>query len=235
MTTRYTKTWSEPFLGAMSPATTANGLPWIKRDTSSSGSPTAAGVTGGGIALTLDNTSEAQIIGIDFGDALAFDIDELILVRWKAKIDATPAANVSLVMGMAGAYNATMDSVAQNCWFKMVASDLTVFAESDDGTNDNDDKSTGIDLVAGEWKWFEIRFDEQVQTVAPPGTSKGGKGNIVFAVGDSENAIQPVLRNQLFDMSNYSSGLQPYFQLQKASGTVTGTLTIAALEVEYKV
>jgi len=226
-----------PFLrgsGGPPAAGSPNGTPFVKRDTSSAGSPTILGADGGGWACTMDNTSEAQIIGFDMNDELAFDIDDLQYIEWLAALDATPGTAVSMVMGLAGAYNAAFDSVAQNCWFKYVAADDTAFVETDDGTNDNDDKSTGIDQADGVFKRYRIDFATGVQTRQPQLASLGGKSNVIFQMSDANGHLTRVCSTTLFDMSNYSGGLQFYAQVQKASGTATGTLTIKDLKVGLK-
>lgn len=225
-----------PFYGAGGPpaAGSPNGTPFCKRDTSAAGSPTILGVNGGGWALALDATSEAEIIGFDMNDILAFDIDELVRVEFQAKIDATPGSAVNAVMGMAGAYNATLDSVAQNAWFKFVSSSLTPVCETDDGTNDNDDKSTGVACVADTWKRFAIEFAAGSLTRQPPSASLGGTANIMFYMGDTNGNLKRVATSTNFDMSNYTSGLQPYFQLQKASGTSAAVLSVKNLKITVK-
>lgn len=224
-----------PMIGAGGPpaAGSPNGQPWVKRDTSPAGSPTVLGQNLGGWGLALDNTSEGQIIGIDFNDVLSFDIDDLIRVSWQAKLDATPGTNVTIVMGMASAYNATPDSVAANAWFMLLGGSTTVYCESDDGTNDNDDKSTGQTLSTS-WKRFVIDFDTGVQSRSAPQASLGGKAALQFRMGDANGHLTRVCQSTLFDMSNYSVGLQPYFQIQKSSGTATGTLYVKDLEIETK-
>ncbi len=226
--------YSPILFGAGGPpaAGSANGSPFTKRVVATGGAPTIVGATGGGWVMSLTSDSEAQAIGFDCDDKLVYDIDDLKWIEWLAKINAAPGTNVELVMGLGGAYNATPDSVAQNAWFKMVDGDLTVFAESDDGTNDNDDKSTGVDMVADTLKRFRIDFSEGVQTRQPPLASLGGKANVYFRMGDANNfGGTRVVASTLFDMSNYSGGLQPYFYLRKSSGTATGSLTIKSLRV----
>lgn len=212
---------------------TSYGAEWTKRDTSAAGSPTVAGADLGGMAIAMDATSEAQIIGLDFGDALAFDIDDLISFEFLAKLDATPGTNVRIVMGLAGDYNATPDSVAQNAWFLLLGGAATVYCETDDGTNDNDDKTTGLTLGTS-WKRFRITFSDRSLTKIPPNASVAGKGNVGFLMEDGNNHMVQVCTSTTFDMSNYSAGLQPYFQVQKSAGTATGTLTIKDVCVEVK-
>lgn len=224
--------YSALFYGAGGPPAAAapNGTPFCKRDTSASGSPSILGVDDGGWKLLMDSTSEAQIIGFDCNDILPFNIDKLASVEWEAKLAGTPGANVNMVMGMAGAYNATMDSVAQNAWFKLTPSSATVYCESDDGTNDNDDKSTGLTLSTS-WRRFKIDFGTGVYTRSAPSASLGGKANVLFYMGDANGHLTRVATSTQFDMSNYSGGLQPYFQVQKASGTVTDSLFVRGLKL----
>ena len=52
----------------------------------------------------------------------------------------------SLTIGLASAFNATLDSVATNLWFRYIAS-LVPVIEGDDGTTDTDDQATGVTSV----------------------------------------------------------------------------------------
>jgi len=107
-----------------------------------------------------------------------------------------------------------------------------VVVETDDGTNDKDDIATGVTLVA-QFKRFAIDFTG-IQTREPPLTSLGGKGNVAFLAGNSYGQLRRVASGTLFDMSNYSSGLQLYFQIQKTSDNNTDALTILEASVEVK-
>jgi hypothetical protein len=46
--------------------------------------------------------------------------------------------------------------------------------------------------------------------------------------------LRRVAAKTTFDLSAYSAGLQPYFQLQKSAATATGTLSIQAVEFDWK-
>ncbi len=188
---------------------------------------------GGYYNLNLTATNEEQNLCLYMGDVLRYDIDQLIRVEWLAKLTSAAMTDVSLVMGMGSARNDTLDSVADHAWFKCIAS-LAVVCESDDGTNDNDDKATGETLVTAVERRFAIDFSVGVQTVSPPGTSKGGKGNVHFYMDDSSGRLKRVCSSTLFDISNYSAGLQFIAQIQKASGTTLGVLGIKDIKVEHK-
>lgn len=188
---------------------------WTIKDTSSSGTPTYLCVDGGGATLTLAATSEAEIVTLFQNDVEAFDIDELQVVEMYAKVSGVDAVT-TIVFGMAGAQNDTADSVAQHAWFRMEGSASTsaVVVETDDGTTDNDDKATGQTL-SSTVKKFTIDFTR-------------GKSDIRFFVDD-----QPVATSTTFTMAAFSSNLQPFVQLQKASGTGTPAITLAGIKITY--
>lgn len=187
---------------------------WTIADDSSSGTPTYVNQNGGGFVGTLVNTSEEERITLYQGDKLIFDIDELIggVFSFFAKVSGIDAVT-TLVMGVASAQNDTDDSIAAHAWFRMEGSASTsaIVVETDDGTNDNNDVATGKTL-ASTLKKFSIDFTN-------------GKSDVRFRIDDS-----PVATATTFDMSNYSSGLQPFFQLSKASGTGTPALTLIGIE-----
>lgn len=191
-----------------------NGLLRIK-DTSSGGTPTYAFVDGsssGEVKLTFSNDNEIQILTLYQGDILQYDIDKIREFEARVKVStATLDSANSLVIGLAGDQNDTLDSVAQNCWFRLAGSN-TIVVESDDGTNDNDDKATGKTLST---TYVDLK--------------------ISFALGTSDVRFfidgQPVATTTTFDMSNYTGSLQLYVQLQKTADTNTDSVTIDRISV----
>jgi hypothetical protein len=189
---------------------------WLVVDTSSSGSPTAVRATSNAV-LTLAATSEVENLCLAHGDALSFDIDLIQRIQMRVKIGAAFTTGSELVFGLGSARNDTTDSVAANAWFKMVGASSTtlVYCETDDGTRDNDDISSGVTLGTT-FKEFIIDFT-------------GGKSNVKFYIDG-----QRVAASQTFDMSAYSSGLQPIVQLQKAANTNVDAVTIDYIAIECK-
>ena len=182
--------------------TSANiGTPWLT-DVTGAAPPTH--VRGGSEAtLTLTADNQAQILGLHHNDSLAFDIDDLQRVEMRVKIGASTFTSGSiLVFGVASARNDTADSVAEHAWFRMEGANSTtlVYCESDDGTRDVNDISTGVTLGTT-YKHFVIDFT-------------GGKSNVKFYVDG-----QRVCTTQTFDLSAYTGGFQPLIQLQKAANT----------------
>lgn len=188
---------------------------WTIKDTSSAGTPTYLCVTedGGGAKLTLAATSEAEIVTLYQNDVLPLDLAQLQRFWFVAKVAGIDAVT-TLTMGLADAQNDTADSVATNCWFRMEGSVSTsaVVIETDDGTTDDDDNSSGGITLSSTYKLFEINFGL-------------GLSDIRFFIDGI-----PV-GSQTFSLANVTSGqnVQPFFQLQKASGTGVPALTLAAV------
>jgi hypothetical protein len=215
--------------GVVSAYNSAGNSPWVKRVT---GSATCA-LAATGITLALDATNEAQITNLYFNDLLVYDIDDVMAFGFVAQASVALGANARFAMGLGSAYNATLDSVAANAWF-IGAGSSTVLCETDDGTNDTDDKSTGQTLAAA-FKRFEIDFSSGLGGASVTGTQVGQKGNVKFSMScGRDNAMQRVCESTRFNMENYASGLQPMFQLQKSSSTNLGSIIIRSAWIRYR-
>lgn len=179
--------------------------------------PTIVNQNGGGVKLTLTSTSEAQICTLYQNDVLAIPFLGLQNIRFNALVAGIDSVT-TLVMGLASAQNDAADSVATNAWFRIQgsASLTAVVTETDDGTTDNDDKATGATLAAVS-KEFMIDFSH-------------GPSDIRFFIDG-----QPVSTGTTFSMAAATSStyVQPFFQLQKGSGTGVPSVTIGCIEVNY--
>lgn len=189
---------------------------WLVDDTSAAGTPVYT--TGTSVAtLTLASNNEVENVCLHFNDALDFDIDLIQSIEMRVRLGVAFTSGSELVFGVGSARNDTTDSVAAHAWFKMVGANSTtlVYAESDDGTRDIDDISTGTTLGTT-YKRFVIDFT-------------GGKSNVKFYI-DGER----VAASQVFNLSAYSAGLQPIIQLQKAANTNVDSVIIDYIRVECK-
>ena len=209
----------DDFNGAVAtfPTSADPATPWLVADTSSSGSPVYTKGTSEA-TLTLAATSEVENVCLSFGDALDIDIDDIQRVEMRVKISASTMTSGSiLVFGVGSARNDTADSVTANAWFRMEGANSTtlVYCESDDGTNDNDDKSSGVTLGTT-YKEFVIDFT-------------GGKSNVKFFIDG-----QRVASTTTFDMSNYTAGLQPIVQIQKAANTNVNGVVVDYVKIVAK-
>lgn len=189
---------------------------WSLNDTSSAGTPTQvyeADETA--ITLAMDSQSEAQVCSYDFGDKLQFDIDDnpIFIARFKVP---TIAANEEAVIGMGAAWNDTLNSSAAHAWFKLDAT-MDLLVESDDGTNDNDDEDTTINLTADTYIWIKIDFADTA--------------DVKFYTGTDGKTWTQRVSGTTFDMSNYTAGLQPMFGVLKASGASTPSISVDIIKV----
>ena len=211
--------WEDDFNGAVAtfPSSADPATPWLVDDVSSAGTPTYTKGTSEAV-LTLVSTNEAEVIALHFGDALDFDIDLIQSLEMRVKIGAATFTSGSiLTFGLGSARSDTANDVAAHAWFRMEGANSTtiVYCETDDGVRDVDDVSTGVALGTT-YKRFYIDFT-------------GGKSNVKFYIDDKR-----VCASQLFDMSGYSSGLQPIIQLQKAANTNVDAVTIDYVQVVCK-
>jgi hypothetical protein len=208
----------DDFIGtsATFPTSADPATPWLIVDTSSAGTPTYVRNASEAV-LTLAATEEIENICLAHGNALSFDIDLIQSVEMRVKLNAVFTTGSELVFGVGSARADTTDSVAANAWFKMVGANSTtlVYCESDDGTRDVDDISSGQTL-GSTYKKFLIDFT-------------GGKSDVKFYI----DGIR-VAATQRFDMSAYSSGLQPIIQLQKSSSTNVNAVSIDYVDIVCK-
>jgi hypothetical protein len=207
------------FNRAQSLTTTPGQNGWTIHDTSSAGTPTylAASGDGGGMVLTLEATSEAQVVNMYQNDLLNFDLAKIQYVEMILKVSGIDSVT-TLHAGLASARNTTDDSVATNAWFRMQGSASTsaLLVETDDAVTDLDDKATGTTL-SSTYKTLRIDFTN-------------GLADVRFYV-DGER----VAASTTFDMSGLTAGLnvQPSVQLQKASGTGVPAVTIKKFLIQY--
>jgi hypothetical protein len=215
----------EDFMGAT--IIPANGAldaaqgPWAVKDTSAAGSPALAikgDADDGQFEMTLASTSEAENLDLYWNDEQNIDTDRgpVMIVRLQVAVAVSAG---KFVFGFASARNDTLDSIANNAWFLLPGTmDLNV--ESDDATTDDDDNDTGVDLVAG--TWYDFKVDCSVPT-------------------DCDFFYRSTLGGdwtELLSTTPFSLGadaqVQPYFQLQKASGTSVPSVLIDFVEVYWK-
>jgi len=147
-------------------------------------------------------------------DNKTFDVGSGLIFECRLNMAVVPGTGVTAVFGMAGDHNLDKDTVANQAWFRLQAS-AALLCESDDTTNNNDDKATGITLVAGTYNIFRIDFTTLT--------------DVKFYV-DGVRVASTVT----FDMSNLSDAekqMQPYFSLDKPSGSTLGDLNIDYVKI----
>ncbi len=216
----------EDFNGNLAPPLTAStdGGIWVKADTSAAGAPTVATVAAPGspgeIALTMVSTVEAENLCLYFGDHLAFDIDLIQYFETRLKITSAVDATTSALWGMTGNRHDVHDTIAQTAIFRVILNN-TVVVESDDGTNDNNDISTGSLVTGTGYKRYAVSF-------------ANGSADVRFFMDNANGSLARVAAGTTFDMSNYTGGLQPNFQIQKTSDSNVDVLTVDYVYIKYK-
>ena len=208
-------TFCEDFLGPQTvTASPAGSDLWDIADTSSAGTPTyTVGGTNGELTIAFDAQSEIQNVCLFQSNVLNYDIDLIENIEFRVKTVAALDTATSLAFGLATARNDAIDSIASHASFRLVGSNAVV-CETDDSVNDQS-VAAGTTLVAA-YKKFVIDFS-------------GGTSNVRFYVGDSR-----VCASTTFDMSNFTTGLQPYVQLQKTADTNTDSVTIDYIKIVSK-
>jgi len=221
------------FNGVMLPPAAASVLagPFASKITKTAGSPSVSGVSGGGIALALDNTNEAQNVCLYQGDVLPYSIDSLVQVDIWATLTASLAAAVSGAFGLATARNDAIDSIAERALFQFSGNN-NINIDAADGVNSFTGKATGLTLAATMAK-FTMSFKEGIQTLAGA-LSKGGKANTIFSMENSRGQLRRVVPNVQVDLSNYTGNLQLFAQIQKTANAAVGTLKIRRMRVFYR-
>lgn len=208
----YTEDWLGPQTLLASPVGSDQ---WDVADTSASGTPTyTVGGINGELTVAFDSANEVQNVCIFKSDVLNFDIDLIQKVRYRVKVGGSLNAASSLAFGLCSARNDTIDSLAAHASFRLIGSNA-ILCESDDGVIDRDDVATGLSLSTT-YRTFEIDFT-------------GGKQDVKFYCDG-----QRLASGTVFDMSNYSSGLQPYIQLQKTASTNTDSVVCDYVQIESK-
>lgn len=217
MMNRGTRCFSDFFDRAQGFTTTPTEGGWTAVLTGTTPTATCVTADGGGAKLTLSSNSESQLAVLYHNDVLAFDVAQIKWVEIVALVGGVDSVT-TIVMGVGSAHNTTLDSMATNAWFRMQGSVSTtaIVAETDDGTNDFDDKATGQTLAAV-YKTFKIDF-------------QNGLADVRFYI-EGERVAQATT----FDMSDLTSGLnvQPYIAVAKASGTGVPTITVAKIDIVY--
>jgi len=185
------------------------GVKWAVIDVGDATEAFTADAPNGAVMLHIHATSEAEDAVLCWNDQLGLSILNGGILEFCATLTTLPTTGVACVAGLAGPHNLDKDTIANHAWFRWQASGALV-VETDDTTTDNDDVATGITSVAGTYDIYKIDFTDLE--------------DVRFYV----NGVH-VATDTTFDMSDLTAGesvMQPYFSLDKASGTGVGDLTI---------
>jgi hypothetical protein len=167
------------------------------------------------VTMVLDTDDNASRAVLYFGDQECFDgyVGCTMEARVRNSVATTDVAEI--LVGLAGADNATADSVDVNAWFRVLAAaPTTLLWESDDDSTNDDDNDTGITLSTS--SWYVLRVE----------VTGGTSGYARFFV----DGVQ-VGEGVMTGLTTTTGMLQPYIAVQKASGTGVGTLLVDYVRV----
>lgn len=180
--------------------------------------------------LPIAATNEAEANRLSFG-GLRFPIANIKGIGIKAKCSALDSTTLQAAFGFCSTPNDDTDAIAEGCFFK-IGTDDSIVVESDDGTTNVDDVSTGQTNAAG-WRYYWLNLADAVKLGDPRfGGNVGGRAIIQpsMTIG---GLLRPVARGTQFDLSGYSGRIQPFAQIIKGASTDTGSLHIAEIRVDY--
>lgn len=213
--TRGVREFDDLFDRAQAYTTTPGVNGWTSKKTGA-GTPTHLN-TANGAVITLSSTSEAQVAKLYQNDVLTWPLAGLQHIEMIARV-ADISAVTDLVFGIASDEEDALGSLDVKAYFRIKGSASTsaVIIETDDDTVASGEVATGQSL-AGTFKRFEINFTYGLQDVR-------------FLING-----QQVATATKFDMSRADAGqrVQPYIQLQKASGATTPSATIRRFKATY--
>ncbi len=182
----------------------------------STGTPTgitqAANTANGELLMTLAATSEAEFLGVDFTDELNTPITRGVVFEAFIKTPAVALTSVQhIIVGLATAYNATLDSTTKYVRFKLSGSNV-VLIQGKDGTTTNS-TTTATTLSAATYYLFTIDghrpgyFDFYIDD------------NLVGTLTQADFAVTDLM--------------QPSIGIRKDSGTTAPVLTMDFLRIEH--
>jgi hypothetical protein len=178
--------------------------------------------------LSLTATNEAQQARVDMAGNLLLDVNKLRLVRFLVDVSAIPAG-VNARWGLAIANQSAVDDIATRVLFEAKGSS-SILLRVDDGVIDSGSLVTNWS-VDGKSEFY-IDFSGGLQTAVPSYLSKSKKDALLFYRQGASGNRSKFSRIDL-GLTNYTLGLQPFFRIDKASGTATGKIKLYEVEVEY--
>lgn len=215
----------EDFLGSTTipaSADTAQG-PWLCKDTSAAGAPTlavSADYDAGAFELKVAANDEAEVLTLYWGDQQNIDPAYDPIMTCRVKVVATPAATDTIVFGLAAAQADVLDNVTSNAWFRIEGANLTLLAESDDGTTDTDDTATGVTLMANTWYEFKIDATDHE--------------DVKMYYRATLGCVWTQLAASTTFKIHSTTSLQPFVQVQKTGGATQVDVLIDYIDVQWR-
>jgi hypothetical protein len=188
-----------------------SGFAWTKSITGTTTVGMVAGANGL-VELATSATEEAQVAVLYASDRLLYNLRYGLIFEARVKLSVLPTSGTKAVWGLAGALGA-FDDIAYNCWFTADGSGL-VKCESDDNATDNDDKTSGVTVLATDWKIYRIDATDY--------------SNIKFSINGTNVATATTFA---WAATEGNSVVQPFFGLSKGVATSIGTMVVDSVKI----
>jgi hypothetical protein len=215
-------------------AATANSGSFLTQTVVGAAPPVVSNI-GTGMKLALTSASQAQCLQVNCKDLLPWDIDEIAYVAIDAYIPAAELLSVAAVrafIGLGSAMNADYSAMTNLIGFSVAGGGTqgNVFAEADDNLSDKA-ADTGLAMPTS-LRTFWIDLYSGVKPGYGSAAARGGKEVPRFYISDTgaspnRGNRREVCKTTDFSMGNYAGNLQPIIQIEKASGTGTGSLVVS--------
>jgi hypothetical protein len=128
---------------------------WGVLDTAGGAEAIVANAANGVYGMALDATNEAQLAGLYWSDQRPLVLNQGLVFEARAALSVLPTTAVIACIGLAGAHNAAVDTVAESIWFRADANGV-ITVEHDDTATETSKVATGITLTAGLFAIFRI-------------------------------------------------------------------------------
>ncbi len=186
---------------------------WTKLETDGLGiidSDEANGV----IKFAFDAVAEVGVACL-YLDNSPFDIDTNPICEFVAAVfDIGDDAALDISFGLANAHHATdADSITESVLFHLDGADLTLNAESDDGTTEVAATDTGLTLVDDQYGRFKIDCSDLSDVK-------------LYAAVDKDEPYVRVLSGTTFKLNNASGPLTPIVMVEKTSNDTTADVRV---------
>jgi len=140
--------------------TVESGCPWSTLIVANGTAAKVGDAINGVVQLALTAANEAQIAVLDWNDQESLSLEQGLIFEARIAMSVLPTVGTEgsqAVFGIAGAHNATLDTVDCKAWFKIEsAANTALLWEVDDNVTPDLDNDASTVLVAGTYHIYRI-------------------------------------------------------------------------------
>jgi len=199
--------------------TVESGCPWSTLIVANGTAAKVGDAINGVVQLALTAANEAQIAVLDWNDQESLSLEQGLIFEARIAMSVLPTVGTEgsqAVFGIAGAHNATLDTVDCKAWFKIEsAANTALLWEVDDNVTPDLDNDASTVLGAGDYHIYRIDATSIAAVKFYVDGVLVGTGNMSGLTGAVGN-------------------VQPYFNVSKAHTTTStglGTMLIDYVKI----